>query len=272
MAPDELTVCVLTHNGREVLGRCLEALFYAMRPGMALRVIDNASTDHSASLALKWGATVCYADNRHGFITGLNTAFQTASTPWVCFLQNDVLVRPTTFDWFVAPPLLPPEGVYQLHLQNPDGSVNHIGGQYLWPGVGLGNRRLCPESTYQPVDLFATAAFVMARSTFHRVGPFDTNLAPAYYEDVDYSLRLEAVGIPRYVVREAIATHLSTYTFHRTHTKAQLSALCRRNRRYVVEKHFRGVNRLTRLAGLRVLDTLTGDWRHGDTYRPSPPR
>ena len=212
-----------------------------------------------------------YSDNRHGFITGLNDAFHATSRPWVCFLQNDVLVRPDTFDSFFSRDF-PENGVTQLHLQNEDGSVNHVGGQYIWPGVGIGNRRLCPDYAFLPVDLFATAAFVMSQHTYRVVGAFDTDLAPAYYEDVDYSLRLAAHGIPRYVARDAVATHLSTYTFHQTHSKAQLSAICRANRRTVAEKHFTGVNRMARLAGLGVLDILTTDRLHGDTYRPSPPR
>lgn len=271
MDPHDLTVCVLTHNGKDVLKRSLEALFYAMRPGMPLVVIDNGSTDGCGSLAMQWGATVMYADNQHGFLTGLNVAFQTASTPWVCFLQNDVLVRPDTFDPFFSLDF-PAHGVTQLHLQNVDGSVNHIGGQYLWPGIGLSNRRLRPDYAFLPIDLFATAAFVMSTRDFRIVGAFDTHLDPAYYEDVDYSIRLASHGIPRYVARDAIATHLSTYTFHRTHSTAQLSEICRRNRRWVVKKHFTGWNRRMRLAGLGILDTLTTDLHHGDTYRPSPPR
>ena len=267
MAPDDLTIVVLTHNGRDVLKRCLDALFLARPDGAQLTVIDNGSTDGAGSIGLEYGVTVIYADNQHGFITGLNAAFQTASTPWVCFLQNDVLVRPDTFDPFFSKDF-PANGVTQLHLQNQDGSVNHVGGQYIWPGVGTGNRRLCPDYAFLPVDLFATAAFVMSTHTYQVVRAFDTALAPAYYEDVDYSLRLAQHGIPRYVARDAIATHLSTYTFHRTHTKPQLSALCRKNRRYVVEKHFTGMNRMVRLAGLSVLDTLTTDRWHGDTYRP----
>ena len=268
MDADDLTICVLTHNGRQVLKRCLDALFLARPEGTRLTVIDNGSTDGAGSVGLEYGATVIYADNQHGFLTGLNAAFSTASTPWVCFLQNDVLVRPDTFLPFFRT-VFKPDGVTQLHLQNEDGSVNHIGGQYVWPGVGLGNRRLCPDYRFLPVDLFATAAFVMSAHTYRVVGAFDTALAPAYYEDVDYSLRLEQHGIGRYVARDAIATHLSTYTFHQTHTKLQLSALCRRNRRAVVQKHFTGLNRMARLAGLRVLDTLTTDRFHGDTYCPS---
>ena len=271
MDASDLTVCVLTHNGSAVLKRCLDALFFARPHQTRLTVIDNASTDDSPSVALDYGATVIYADNQHGFITGLNAAFQTASTPWVCFLQNDVLVRPDTFEPFFRDDF-PVDGVTQLHLRNEDGTVNHVGGQYVWPGVGLGNRRLCPDARFLPVDLFATAAFVMSTHTYRVVGGFDTALAPAYYEDVDYSLRLARHGIGRYVARDAKATHLSTYTFHRTHTKPQLSALCRQNRRTVVRKHFTGVNRMARLAGLSVLDMVTTDRRHGDTYRPSPPR
>ena len=270
MDAHDLSLVILNHNGGNLLWRCLHSLSQSHLTGVDIVVVDNASTDGSECTAEQWEVRLIRADNRYGFLTGLNTAFQATTRPWVGFLQNDVMVHDTTFVPFLYTPH-PTDGILQLHLQNPDGSVNHIGGQYLWPGVGLGNRRLCPDAAFLPVDLFATAAFLMPRAIYERVGPFDIQFAPAYYEDVDYSLRCERLEIPRYVARDAIATHLSTYTFHRTHTKSQLSALCRKNRRYVVEKHFTGVNRMSRLAGLRVLDTITSDWHHGDTYRPSTP-
>ena len=248
MLGKSLSVVVLNHNGKAVLSRCLAAARRSLPSGAELVVVDNGSTDGSGSAATTFGARLVRANNEHQFITGLNTAFTATDRKWVLFLQNDVLLRPETIA-----NLSESASIFRVNqplLLNEDGTVNHAGVKYVWPGVGLG---LGYGQSSNPlphlIPVFSTACFLMHRSVYDHVGPFDIHLAPAYYEDVDYSLRWGE----SYLVPKAIATHLSTFTFHRTHSKAQLAAICQRNRRYVVRKHYRGIDQWMRLRGLDVV-------------------
>ena len=265
------TVVILNHNGEDILLSCLEVA--TNQDGAEVVVLDNASTDSSADVAKTFGVEVLHADNRHQFITGLNEAFRQTDTPWVLFLQNDVLLDAHCVERLMhMTEAYGTHTIYQPILFNTDESYNHCGGQYFWPGIGRGYPKPLNKQRCYQVPLFSTACFLMHRKAYEWIGPFDVALAPAYYEDVDYSLRAVRKRIRCMVVPCATATHLSTFTFTQLHSKRVLSEICQRNRKHVVRKHTRGLDRLTRLAGLTVLDTLaTGiSHLHGDTYRLPP--
>lgn len=54
--------------------------------------------------------------------------------------------------------------------------------------------------------------FAISRQTVERVGWFDDEIWPCYYEDNDYYRRCELAGVPMRQVPEATAVHLSEMT------------------------------------------------------------
>ena len=269
MVPSELSLVILNYNGAEILRETLSTARAVLPSGAELLLVDNGSVDHSRSVARNAGVVTIVASNQHQFITGLNTAFQQTTRPWVLFAQNDVRFHRGSLCKLVQS--VTQDAIYQPLLLNQDGSVNHAGVRYQWPGVGIGNRQFPSTNAPVPIEVFSTACFLMPRRIFNRVGLFDTQFAPAYYEDVDYSLRAQQAGIPRYLLPGVHATHLSTWTFGRVYGAQRCSHFCHFNRRKLVRKHFQGVNQLTRLAGLRIADLCSwGQYQlHGDTYQTS---
>ena len=62
-------------------------------------------------------------------------------------------------------------------------------------GYGRGEDPDAPEYCFQrDVDFCSAAALFTRTKLFNRLGGFDAALSPAYYEDVDYCLRLWAAG------------------------------------------------------------------------------
>jgi glycosyltransferase involved in cell wall biosynthesis len=87
-------VLVSTFNSARDLDECLRAA-RAMLPVRRLIVVDHRSTDGTREIAARWGAEVHDEDLGLGYSRTL--ALSLATTPWVLFLDSDVIVRSPTF-------------------------------------------------------------------------------------------------------------------------------------------------------------------------------
>ena len=81
----------------------------------------------------------------------------------------------------------------------PDGTLQEAG-SIIWndgtcTGFGRGREIADPEVMFRRDVDFCSAAFLLThRWLFEYVGPFDEAYAPAYYEEVDYCVRLWRAG------------------------------------------------------------------------------
>jgi len=89
-----VTFVVVTFNSAGWLDLCLEAA----APCGRLVVVDNASTDGSADIALRRGATVVRNAANLGFAAAANIGARAAESPYICFLNPDCLVTPDVVD------------------------------------------------------------------------------------------------------------------------------------------------------------------------------
>lgn len=98
-----LTVILATHNGADTLARTLTALARSAAPagGWKLVVVDNASTDETASIIDSWCDQLPIAhlfEPRIGKTNALNTGIKAAIGDLVVFTDDDVL---PDSDWLV---------------------------------------------------------------------------------------------------------------------------------------------------------------------------
>lgn len=90
------TVVVVTWQGAELLGPCLDALS-SQTTGCRVLVVDNASTDGTAQLlARRKGIEVLRSPANVGFAGGANLALRRVTTPYAAVLNDDA--RPDA-DW-----------------------------------------------------------------------------------------------------------------------------------------------------------------------------
>ena len=245
---DKVTVAVLNYNGKDILPTCVESFRNQITDGFKIEIVvlDNASTDESYKLAN--GEKVIHLDNKHKFITGLN-AFVKLDAGYKIFVENDVILAKAAVLQLVN--AYQPNSIIQPVICHPeDGRIMHAGINFVWPGYGFAKKTLKWE-----VDVFATTCFMTDSSVLEKVGLFDENFAPAYYEDVDYSIRAKKLGVNLLLAKQAKAYHLANFSFSKVMTKWQISEVCHRNREYVIKKHFKGLDRFLRLATVRLLDS-----------------
>ncbi|MEM7480783.1 MAG: glycosyltransferase family 2 protein [Acidobacteriota bacterium] len=228
----KVSVAILSWNGRQHLGPCLEALAGQRDPGVPweVLVLDNGSSDGTAEwLRKEWLAVdrlpLRLVESRHnlGFCAGNNRLVRQAEGDAVAFLNNDTRPRQ---DWLAAL-------VEGLRRSPPD--IAAVSGRILdWEGERLdfargvmtfdghafqmGFRR--PLDRLRPVDdpadgeelFFACGGNMLIRKeSFLAAGGFDEDYF-AYLEDVDLGWRLWAGGERVRYVADAVVHHRSSAT------------------------------------------------------------
>jgi GT2 family glycosyltransferase len=99
-----LTVAVPTRDRRDAVLGALEAVVPQLEGGDELIVVDNASTDETEAAVRTWLATNLPAgrllsEPRGGVSAARNRALREASTPVICFVDDDVRPAP---GWLAA--------------------------------------------------------------------------------------------------------------------------------------------------------------------------
>lgn len=252
----DLSVVVLNYNGVRLLPECLEAISAQRWPDARCEVlvVDNGSTSPPSAAEL-WdlhGARLVSFPDNLGNIGGTNRCYASANGEYVLFLANDVRLRPEAVSALWDHRTI--DDISQPVLWQPDGRIDNVGIKWCWPGYGARVRVLG-----RPVDAFANTCHLMKKTTWATVGGFDASLGISH-EDVDFSLKARAYGYTIGYCPDAHATHLMGQTIGKV-VGRPLSPYYRKARKMVVERHYRGLDRLTRRLTVAALDGLAARMR-----------
>jgi GT2 family glycosyltransferase len=195
----EPVAVVVVYEAAEHAAACLDRLA-AVAPSTSAVVVANGGRSP---------AVVRLADGRPqvellvpevnlGFAGGANAgigrAFAGPATH-ALLLNDDVLLEPGAVEALVAS--AGPDGAAAPRIEAP-GSEAFDGAEIDW-------RRGFGRHVPGRLDYLTGAALCIARAAWERAGPFDERLF-LYYEDVDWSLRARAAGVPLRL-SDARATH-----------------------------------------------------------------
>jgi GT2 family glycosyltransferase len=201
-----LSVVIVTHDSREMVGSSLPALAKQLGEGDELIVADNGSRDGTPASAreLVPDARVIEIGANLGFGAACNRGAAAARGELLCFLNPDAVAAPG-FREAIERPLADGRGwaAWQGLVTAEDGTVvNTRGGIVHFTGIAwAGGAR---EALYAPPSTgadapsgepgFASGAcLAVPRATFERAGGFAEEFF-LYHEDVDLSLRLRLSG------------------------------------------------------------------------------
>lgn len=209
-----VTVVVLAHRQAGVLHRCLSALrsHVSQTPFNVVVVANGASPKVLETLANHdWVTTVHSASNR-GFAGGANLGASHASGRWVAFLNDDAVVTDGWLDGLVG--VLernPAVGLVGSAIVDDGDRVLEFGSvlEGLSPSAlrrGAARASLASEVP-QDVTFISACSVVMPTELFRRIGCFDEDYYPAYFEDVDLCLRVWESGSSVVVTPASIVVH-----------------------------------------------------------------
>jgi len=204
----KLSVIIPVHNGGEKLGRCLDALIRSASRPEEVIVVDDASTDGSAELALRHGAQVvgipapsrgpAFARNRGAEVAGGEILF---------FTDADVLLHPDAI------------GLAKETLEK-DASIDACFGSYddtpAAGGLVSQYKNLLHHHVHQHgaenAATFWSGCGAIRRTAFQDAGGFDESYKKPSTEDVDLGIRLRRQGKQIRLLKAMQATHLKRWT------------------------------------------------------------
>ena len=240
----DVTVVLVLHNRAELTFACLNSIrecLWGSSVGIEVIVLDNASTDLTARLLDRvQGANIVRSSENLHFLRGVNHATKFAKGRHILLLNNDAQLLPGTLEAAVRTLDSDKDiGAVGARIVLPNGVLQEAGSIIWRDGTCVGYGRGChpdhPEVMFRRDVDFCSAAFLLTpRPLFESLGGFDEIFAPAYYEEVDYSVRLWRRGLRVTYEPEAVIVH---YEFGSAASSEEALALQRRNHKLFSEKH-----------------------------------
>ena len=194
-------VCICTHNRKDYLQKCLEALIPQMESGVSLlTVVDNNSSDgtkeYVQSIASENKLIRYVCESQQGLSHARNRGWKEASYEWVFYLDDDCL---------------PPAGIVDAALQLIDKykSFDAIGGPITpiftdtvpdWLPAGFGHFNM-PYLEVRTIDtgFIRGGCLVVKRAVLKKLGGFNPELGVRgkelhYGEEIELQVRMRKAG------------------------------------------------------------------------------
>ena len=228
----DLSIIIVSYNTRALLQACLASVYADLGQGSAsvaaeVIVVDNASSDGSVAMMREQfpQAMLIESGANLGYGGGANLGLKQANGRYLMLLNSDTLVQDSALRHLVAfMDTHPDAGACGPRLLNPDGSLQRSAFRFptitqivldLFPilprltDTSLNGRyQQDNPDNEQPfvVDFTLGAAFVVSRAAYELTGGFDEDFF-MYAEEVDWAMRIQAVGYTYYSVPAARIVH-----------------------------------------------------------------
>jgi GT2 family glycosyltransferase len=216
------SIIIVSWNGRQYLEPCLNAVAAQQGVDTETIVVDNGSTDGTATFVRErfpWVRLIGLGENR-GFAGGNNAGVREARGRFVVLLNNDTVPEA---GWLAAllrgreaggPHALASSRIVYMH----DPRVIDSAGDGLlrWGGAFKRHHGASIELAAESGEVFGVcgAACVVPRSVFDELGGFDEDFFVSH-EDVDLSYRARLLGYPCRYVADAVVRHHGSATLGR---------------------------------------------------------
>ena len=203
----DVSVIVPVYNGSKFLNQCLAGIFSSDYPSFEVIVVDDGSTDDSADISRKKGATVLSMPLRGGPAAARNFGVKQAHGGILLFIDADVVVKPDTISKIVARFELQPDisAVFGSYDDAPE-EKNFLS-QY---------RNLVHHFVHQNSNSEASTFWAglggVRREDFAAVGGFDCEqFAVPSIEDIELGGRLRSAGYRILLDKEIQGKHLKKW-------------------------------------------------------------
>lgn len=219
-------VAVVAYNGGALVSSCVQALLDHSPRGTRVVVVDNGSRDSAVDRLVRdfEGIEVVRLPHNLGFAGGANVALDFLSAD---SSRNPVgLVGVINQDCIVARGWLEPlaevlenrsVGAVGARLLAADGvTLEHAGGLVKANGLTMHiGRGVKSERAFRrraDVEYVSGAVLFLRPEVWLRYRPFDEGYFPAYFEEVEFCLRLRDAGLRVLYVPESRVVHRTAFS------------------------------------------------------------
>jgi glycosyltransferase involved in cell wall biosynthesis len=202
-----ISVVIPVHNASVCLGRCLDALKTSTYQNFEYVVVDDGSTDDSASLAAASGARVIATGGQRGPAYARNRGAESAKGEILFFIDADVMVQSATLTqvaraFEVNPALDALIGSYDEDPAEPNFLSQYKNLMHCFVHQ-QGRRR---------ASTFWTGCGAIRRHVFQKFGGFDESYVRPSIEDIELGARLVRAGRTIELDPTLMVKHLKRWT------------------------------------------------------------
>ena len=237
----KLSILIVLYNQAGFTYACIRALELERYISHEVIIVDNASKDRTGELLDKTeGLKILRNVDNVGFVKAVNQAAAQARGEYLLLLNNDAVIRPGSLAAaFQAIENSSDIGAVGGRLILPCGTLQEAGSIVWNDGSCLGyGRGLAPDDCQvlfrRDVDYCSGAFLLIRRTAFERLGGLDEDFSPAYYEEVDFCMRLWADGLRVVYEPKVVVDH---FEFASSTQSEDAIALQLRNRQLFCIKH-----------------------------------
>jgi len=184
-------------------------------------LVDNGSTDETKEmLALVSDLRVIHNESNCGFVDACNMGSRASQGEYILFLNNDAVITSGSLDIMVK--MLARDrtiGAVGAKLVYPDGRLQEAGGivwndhlRIAWNYGKFDNPQKHEYNYVKETDYCSGACLLVRKEAFFEVGLFDTEFAPAYFEDTNLAFALRNIGYKTVYQPKAVAVHFEGIT------------------------------------------------------------
>jgi N-acetylglucosaminyl-diphospho-decaprenol L-rhamnosyltransferase len=219
----DIGIVIVTYNSVYEIGACIDA---ALRSGVQLVVVDNASTDGTVAEVGRRGVHFIANSTNRGFAAAVNQGFAVLKSTYVLLLNPDAVLQSSVEPLCEAcdlpgaagagGQLLDSAGQPQCGFmvrQLPTALTLVLEALLLnrvWPNNPVNCRYRAVGLDYRSriqVEQPAGAFLMIRRDVWEVLGGFDEDFHPLWFEDVDFCRRAVDRGYRWYYEPRAVAKH-----------------------------------------------------------------
>ena len=198
-----ISIVIPVYNGAACLDACLQAIRRLRPAPLECIVVDDGSTDNSASIARQACVTVVSLPDRQGPATARNLGARAALGEILLFLDADVLVSPDALNRVAARFAVFPKcdaviGSYDSYPASPDLISQYRNLLHCYTHQS-GKERTC---------LFWTGCGAIRTSVFRSLGGFEETRRGPSMEDVELGMRVRRAGGEIWLDKQLQVKHL----------------------------------------------------------------
>jgi GT2 family glycosyltransferase len=247
-------IVIVTYNSTPDIGPCLEA---ALATGAEIVVVDNASEDGTGSEVERRNVRLITNASNAGFAAAANQGIRALHAPLVLLLNPDAIIQ-SGLEHMCDACRNPQTAAAGGTLVNQTGEpqVGFMVRRFptaaalcmecllinrLWPHNPVNWHYRCLDLDYSApleVEQPAGAFLMIRRDAWERLGGFDENFYPLWFEDVDFLKRAKDNGYHICYVPAAVAKHTGGHSIRKISLEFRQYYWYRSLLRYA-GKHFR---------------------------------
>lgn len=257
-------VVLINWNGAEHTIRCIESLLSgSVRPDKII-VLDNASEDDSVDDIRRTfpAMEIIRSQKNLGFAAGNNVAIEQGLADefqYLWILNNDTVVERDCLEILYRTMEAKPNiagCTGKILYENPRRDLIWYAGAHFnyWTLNAKHRGALSHDEgqfdTTENVPFISGCSMFLRMETWLDVGEFDERFF-AYYEDFDWCLRARERGLKLYYIPQAKIYHKVSASFNKTRdtrtsgiTSPTMIRIIRRNRIFVIRKHWSSISQL----------------------------